>query len=310
MANAKSNPILKWVALGVVAVGAIVFLKSGGDDNDRPQQYDMARDRQLQQELAALNIDGDSPKETIRTLVAHVKSQEEKSNEIMEMNKKLVRENQATDDKIDDQLKQRTAKLKSDIERDNQNLLSGLTGRLNTLTGMVNTNIASTTNLENTLGNQGDIPVGLGFDGISAGFDNTDNDGWILPMDLPKPNESGVIDLNRPGSHGTDSLFNDLTNTANQAVTELEKIAWYTVPENSTLMGSTAMTGMIGRIPINGRVIDPYPFKIIVSSYNLATNGHHIPGLNGMIFSGVATGDLMLKCVSAKLYSVTYTQLT
>ena len=153
MANAKSNPILKWVALSVVAVGAVVFLKSGSDDNDTPQQYDMAKDRQLQQELAALNIDGDSPKETIRTLVAHVKSQEEKSNEIMEMNKKLVRENQATDDKIDDQLKQRTAKLKSDIERDNQNLLSGLTGRLNTLTGMVNTNIASTTNLENTLGN-------------------------------------------------------------------------------------------------------------------------------------------------------------
>jgi hypothetical protein len=38
----------------------------------------------------------------------------------------------------------------------------------------------------------------------------------------------------------------------------------YTLPRNSTLVGSTGMTALIGRIPIKGNVDDPYPFKVIV----------------------------------------------
>lgn len=303
MANAKSNPVLKWVALGIAVVGGIVLYKGSGDE-EQPKQYTIAQDQELQKQLAAMNIDGDSPKETIRTLVAHVKSQEEKTKQVLELNQTLIRENQATDKKISDQVNQRTLQIKEDIERQSNSLLSGLTGRMNDLTNMVNTQAASTANLENTLGNQGDIPVGLGFD---EDFANTNNEGWVLPLDLPKPDEQGVINLNRPGGQPGDTLFNDSSNPASQSVAEMKKVAWYTVPENATLMGTTAMTGMIGRIPIGGRVVDPYPFKIIVSSDNLATNGHHIPGLNGMVFSGVATGDLMLRCISAKLYSVTYT---
>ena len=299
MANAKSNPVLKWVALGVILVGLILIFK--GSQDEQSESYDMTSDKTLQQELAAMNIDGDSPKETIRTLVAHVKSQEEKTKQVLAMNQELVQENQNTDKKINEQLKKRTKEMKDDLKRQNNSLFNGLTGRMNDLTGMLNTQAANTTD---ALGNQGDIPVGLGFD---DGFANTDHEGWILPLDLPRPDEQGIIHLNRPGSNTSDSLFDDLNNPANQAVAELKKIAWYTVPENATLMGVTAMTGMIGRIPIGGRVVDPYPFKIIVSSDNLATNGHHIPGLSGMIFSGVATGDLMLSCISAKLYSVTYT---
>lgn len=303
MANAKSNPVLKWVALGIAVVGGVVLYKGSGDE-EQPKQYTIAQDQELQKQLAAMNIDGDSPKETIRTLVAHVKSQEEKTKQVLELNQTLIRENQATDKKINDQVNQRTLQIKEDIKRQSNSLLSGLTGRMNDLTNMVNTQAASTANLENTLGNQGDIPVGLGFD---EDFANTNNEGWILPLDLPKPDAQGVINLNRPGGQPGDTLFSDLSNPASQAVAEMKKVAWYTVPENASLMGTTAMTGMIGRIPIGGRVVDPYPFKIIVSSDNLATNGHYIPGLNGMVFSGVATGDLMLRCISAKLYSVTYT---
>ena len=299
MANAKSNPVLKWVALAVVVIGAIMIFKGGQDDQQ--EQYDMTQDKALQQQLAAMNIDGDSPKETIRTLVAHVKSQEEKTQQVLAVNQKLVQENQNTDKKINEQLNLRTLEMKEDMKRQNNSLLSGLTGRMNDLTNMVNTQASQAAN---ALGNQGDIPVGLGFD---DGFANTDHEGWILPLDLPRPDEQGIIHLNRLEGNASDALFDDLNHTASQAAAEIKKIAWYTVPENATLMGNTAMTGMIGRIPIGGRVVDPYPFKIIVSSNNLATNGHHIPGLNGMIFSGVATGDLMLSCINAKLYSVTYT---
>jgi len=80
----------------------------------------------------------------------------------------------------------------------------------------------------------------------------------------------------------------------------------YTVPRNSTLLGSTGMTAMIGRIPREGTVEDPFPFKVIVGKENLATNGLQIPGLDGMIFSGTATGDWTLSCVRGQLHSVTY----
>ena len=80
----------------------------------------------------------------------------------------------------------------------------------------------------------------------------------------------------------------------------------YTVPRNSTLVGSTGMTALIGRIPIKGNVDDPYPFKVIVGSDNLAANGLEIPGVDGMIFTGNALGDWTLSCVRGEIHSVTF----
>ena len=295
MAETRTNPVLKWVALGVLLLGGVLIFKGGSKDQNGDE---LAQDEALQRDLAAMNIDADSPAETIRTLVAHVKSQEEQTKKVVELNEQLLRENQQTDKKVEDQVKVRVNKLQQDLENKSSRLLAGVTGRMNELANMVKTQAVQTNT--NGLQNQGDIPVGLGFDE----FDNSDQ-GWVLPLDLPKPDEQGIIHL--PNNQSSDNLFADLNNPARQVIAETKKIAWYTVPENSTLLGGTAMTGMIGRIPVNGQITAPYPFKIIVSSYNLATNGHHIPGLNGMIFSGVATGDLMLSCVSARLYSVTYT---
>ncbi|WP_434113031.1 TIGR03752 family integrating conjugative element protein [Methylocaldum sp. GT1TLB] len=80
----------------------------------------------------------------------------------------------------------------------------------------------------------------------------------------------------------------------------------YTVPRNATLIGSTGMTALIGRIPIKGQVEDPYPFKVIVGSDNLAANGLEIPGVDGMIFSGTAIGDWALSCVRGTVHSITF----
>jgi integrating conjugative element protein (TIGR03752 family) len=80
----------------------------------------------------------------------------------------------------------------------------------------------------------------------------------------------------------------------------------YTVPRNSTLVGSTGMTALIGRIPIKGNVDDPYPFKVIVGSDNLAANGLEIPGVDGMVFTGNALGDWTLSCVRGEIHSVTF----
>lgn len=66
------------------------------------------------------------------------------------------------------------------------------------------------------------------------------------------------------------------------------------------------MTALIGRIPVKGNVEDPYPFKVIVGSDNLAANGLDMPGLDGMIFTGHAIGDWTLSCVRGEIHSVTF----
>ena len=80
----------------------------------------------------------------------------------------------------------------------------------------------------------------------------------------------------------------------------------YTIPRNATLIGSIAMTALVGRVPVKGQVRDPMPFKVIAGKDNLAANGLTIPNVQGMVFSGTAIGDWTLSCVTGQLESVTF----
>lgn len=80
----------------------------------------------------------------------------------------------------------------------------------------------------------------------------------------------------------------------------------YTIAENSTLMGSKAMTALIGRVPIDGTVNDPYPFKVLLGRDNLAANGIELPDVAGAIMTGTATGDWTLSCVRGQIESITF----
>ena len=83
--------------------------------------------------------------------------------------------------------------------------------------------------------------------------------------------------------------------------------AYFTLPENSTLVGAKAMTAIIGRVPIDGRVTDPMQFKLIVGRENLAANGWELPeDIAGMILTGVAIGDMALSCSEGKIRSATF----
>ena len=86
-----------------------------------------------------------------------------------------------------------------------------------------------------------------------------------------------------------------------------EDIPYFTIPENGTLAGVTAMTSIIGRVPIDGRVTDPMQFKAVVGRDNLAANGFELPGdLAGMIVTGIAIGDMALSCNEGRVRSVTF----
>ena len=84
-------------------------------------------------------------------------------------------------------------------------------------------------------------------------------------------------------------------------------IPYFTIPENGTLAGVTAMTSIIGRVPIDGRVTDPMQFKAVVGRDNLAANGFELPGdIAGIIVTGIAIGDMALSCNEGKVRSLTF----
>lgn len=83
-------------------------------------------------------------------------------------------------------------------------------------------------------------------------------------------------------------------------------IPYYTIPSGATLADSVTMTSLIGRVPVDGVVKSPYPFKIIIGGKNLAANGLHIPGLSGAIVQGVTVGDMALSCVKGYVTAITF----
>lgn len=115
------------------------------------------------------------------------------------------------------------------------------------------------------------------------------NGGWVMPIES-----------------------NGLSNPAIQAKNDLKKsdkptvYSAMTISDNSILYDTTALTYLVGRIPVDGRVEDPFPAKMIVGKEVLIANGHDLPGIEGMFFSGYATGDMNLGCVRAEMNSYTF----
>lgn len=84
-------------------------------------------------------------------------------------------------------------------------------------------------------------------------------------------------------------------------------VPYFTIPENATLLNATAMTTILGRIPVQGNVRDPMEFKVLIGRPNLAANGLDVPSdVYGMVVTGTAVGDWNLQCVEGHIYSVTF----
>ena len=80
----------------------------------------------------------------------------------------------------------------------------------------------------------------------------------------------------------------------------------YTIPPDATLVRSRGLTALIGRVPIDGQVVDPFPFKVITGRDNLLPNGQVLPELEMAVWSGIAKGDATLHCASGELTQVTF----
>ncbi|MFJ5483727.1 TIGR03752 family integrating conjugative element protein [Pectobacterium actinidiae] len=306
----RSNGLLKWlmipVALLVLFVGIRLF--SGGS-TQAPAAVDA--DSQLTpEEMQALGIEGDTPRDTVATLVAQVKQLRTElqtattdNRTQREENQRLRQRESAIDQRINSALESERANLRREQEQisserqQTEGLLADLQRRLESIGN----------------GGHADLPVGLGLrDGDAKGLGGETGIRWVEPDDARQAEgRSGNGGLSFPTSFGPaqktlETTIGQVADSGAKAAGVSSAKAVYTVPTNSTLMGSVAMTALIGRVPIDGTVNDPFPFKVLVGPDNLTANGIDIPDVAGAVFSGTASGDWTLSCVRGQVRSITF----
>ncbi|MHB0818464.1 TIGR03752 family integrating conjugative element protein [Stutzerimonas stutzeri] len=314
-----SNPLLRFIFVALLFVTLAFFLWPSSDLPETSEKKNAALDETLTiEELEALGLVGDTPKDTVATLVGQVKGMRQDVESVKLENKRLQEEN---------------SKLRNDRDGIHQNVKNTLEeaeikGQQKTeqLFSVVDALQSQLNQLKKTgpgRGGYDDIPVGLGLEGngLAGSRSNTDELVWHKPLDVIPTDRSGNRELadSFPGSFS--SLSGSLAGLDSNPISQSQKnlranikgerdieeaTPAFTIPENSTLMGSVAMTAMIGRVPIQGSVTDPYPFKVLIGADNLIANGIELPDVEAAVVSGTATGDWTLSCVSGSINSLTF----
>jgi integrating conjugative element protein (TIGR03752 family) len=319
----KSSGLLKWLMIPVLLIAAFIAVRFLSGDAPPATAADGARTGTplTTEEMKALGIEGDTPQDTLATLVAQVKQLRSELKGALDDNQRQRAENErlrqresAIDQRIQDSLAAERDKLQAEREQSSRqqgemrNRLQDLERRLNSLS---------------TQSPHAELPVGLGLRDDDADVLTHDRVQWVEPEDrLPAgrsrrratpSTESPVSDVQFPTSFAPaadSSASSEATERADGSQaksaesTSLQPI--YTVPANATLVGSVAMTALVGRVPIDGTVHDPYPFKVVIGPDNLAANGIELPDLAGAVASGTASGDWTLSCVRGEIRSLTF----
>ena len=330
----KANALLKWLLPAALLAVVVIILKTwvAGSNTSSPEHPVDQGNIQLSAEQAkSLGIAGDTPRDTVATLVGQVKAMRsdmlglKKHNDSLQTENNRLRERENSVDsriqtalgsvtqQVDEGRRQANeARLKAEQDsRQARGLLTQLQDQLSGLTGKGK-----------------DMPIGLGLEpGDGAQFEgqHSANDAlqWIEPSDAQSTDARGkTTALSLPTAFNSLKGLND--NAIDRSQKQLRVVTTgerdptrsadrtegakpvYTIPENATLMGSVAMTALIGRVPVDGTVNDPYPFKVLVGPENLTANGIDLPDVAGAVMSGTASGDWTLSCVRGQVESITF----
>ncbi|ENI6329350.1 TIGR03752 family integrating conjugative element protein, partial [Escherichia coli] len=196
----KSNTLVKFVVPVVVVVGVFIGLKGCGDpasSSGPSAQQTQVPGTLSQEELKALGVEGDTPEDTLRTLIGRLNQVRERQQTLDEQNSKLLKENEqlrkrGTD--VSGQLNDAVAGLQKSYEekqRQLQNEQNALMAKVQSLTEQLAQQLAQqgSTSKANT---DSDIPLGLGLDGLSGSPGSTVSQGadglmWVTPADQSQP---------------------------------------------------------------------------------------------------------------------------
>ena len=293
MPLASANRLLPWLAGIMLLILGFVALRACSHD---------PVDNVVMESVPQAPVpDTDTPADTIKTLTANVAAMTAEVEALRQAGDRLRKKNR--------DLAQERSRLEENVMRDLRQELRALeqtqevrrqadSGVLETLTQRVDALAKSLAS--SPAGLPAEVPVGSGLDPGEAHWMQDAGTVWIDPLDAgPAGQEPLQESLLHPYAHvkGSGTAITEGTEPVRPA---------YTVPRNATLLGSIALTALVGRIPVQGQVRDAMPFKVITGSENLAANGLVVSGIRGMVWSGTAIGDWTLSCVTGRLDSVTF----
>jgi len=244
--------------------------------------------------------DADTPADTIETLTANVAAM---TNELQALrqanvnlrtdNQKLLQDRDALEQRLSNRIDDEFASREP--PQGDGKALASLSDRIDALSEAMSSSFSG-------LG-EPDVPVGLGLERIDSMSELV----WVQPLGSSNT-EFGDELVQTAGGHNRARAAGAAEDDPAEFFDEPQSVPKpvYTVPRNATLLGATAMTALLGRVPVRGEVRDAMPFKVITGHDNLAANGLMVPGVEGMIWSGTAVGDWTLACVTGRLESVTF----
>jgi len=138
---------------------------------------------------------------------------------------------------------------------------------------------------------------------------------WIKPLDSnyvedkKKRNSSGYLtNVNSSeSSNQQPGLLDEVgSKTKNKLGLESGKDPRFTIPHGSIIVDSMAVTALVGRVPVNGQLQDPWKFKVSTGQNIVMANDHELQGLEKTIIEGTAIGDLNLRCVTGRIETMTF----
>lgn len=140
-----------------------------------------------------------------------------------------------------------------------------------------------------------------------------DKEGKVTRVYAKTFTDDGVVDTNAflasnvEGKNKGDDT-QEILNMANAANNKEDSgVPLYTIPPNATFFGTVGMSAIIGKVPLDNNLENPYRFKVLVGGDNLASNNHYIPGLDNMVLSGFAEGDFTMECARGTIDTALFT---
>ncbi|WP_045497609.1 TIGR03752 family integrating conjugative element protein [Vibrio hyugaensis] len=314
----RGNPIIKiGGALGLAAFVAMLLTQLRPDSKP---EHTVSQEEAVEApvhasaseaQAKALQAFNDSPLDTIRTLgVAYQKSEAEKAQlaKALEQTQAQMAAQQSQNDKQVEAL---------------ENQLSLLTERLNTSLSSIEEKVSQSRDefrarqapvrdsmsYEEELGldspRQG-LPTGTGS-GIGYAAPSPDGLIWTEPLDATQDKDGNwLTPATQAAGQALGSLSDEFGQQGRFDANQKQGTPVYTLHRGAMLANAVSMTALMGRIPMNGQVTDPYPFSMIVGRENLLANGFTLPDVQGAIVTGTVTGDWSLSCVRGVVESIDF----
>ena len=249
---------------------------------------------------AALGIEADTPEDTVQTLITNVREQNKRLAQLESDNASLRNDNQQLSTMKDDLWNRMQNELtnQGNLLRDaNRREISDARSQV--------TQLVDRMRLQSQDDSQRAPPTSL------RGIPDENGTIWLQPLEAGGSSSfPGAATLSalpwQDGSGGNRGTARNPAAALNGSGGESAVTPAFTIAKNSTLVGATAFTALIGRVPVGQNVIDPYTFKVIIGKDNLVANGQEIPEVAYAVLSGKAIGDWTLGCVSGDVFSMTF----